>query len=170
MAVAVNTRIALSPLIDALKAMPRLNRKSKYHKIAKAAADIFDVVHNLSEYAEKYNVDWREWKEGFEAIVEAFVRPEFRDKLYAILETVEERVKEKLREEFERHFEEYMRKVKRYVPAYVKVLDFLIDNPEYLELYERSPMEAYRRVAERTGLSWRTVRDSFWMLRRSGLL
>ena len=54
----------------------------------------------------------------------------------------------------------------RWRPAYSRVAEYLVEHPEELEeISKMRPMAAYRYLAEKLKISWRTVRDAFWALR-----
>jgi hypothetical protein len=159
-----NVELALRPLALRLKATRRV-KGSKPEKIAFRCMDIFGTVTDLRDYRVK-NEEWRDWKEGL-YIQTAFISPPFRERLLRIVEDVEGVVRDKVREEFT---DTFVRKAPRVYPVYLRVLDFLIDNPEYLALYEARPMEAYREIAKELGISWRSVRDGFWAMRGAGIV
>ena len=159
-----NVALALRPLAVRLKALRRV-KGSKYHKIATRAADIFDVVTDLRDYRSK-SEEWRDWKEGL-YLQMTFVAPPFRARLERIVEGIDTTVREHVKAEFTDIFS---RRAPRVAPSYIRVLHFLVDNPEFITFYERSPTEAYRKIGEELGLSWRTVRDAFWAIRGAGLI
>jgi len=58
----------------------------------------------------------------------------------------------------------------RWRPAYSKVAEYLIEHPKELEeISKMRPMEAYRYLASKLKISWRTVRDAFWAFRYGGI-
>jgi hypothetical protein len=143
----------------------RRSKGSKYDKVAVRAMDIFNVVTDLKDYRLK-SEDWRDWKEGL-YLQMAFITPPLRARLEGIVEDVDTAVREYVKAEFT---DVLSRRAPRTYPVYVRVLHFLIDNPEYIALYEARPMESYREIAKELGISWRSVRDSFWAFRRAGLV
>jgi len=159
-----NVELALRPLAIRLRATRR-SKGSKYDKIAFRCMDIYGTVTDLRDYRLK-SEEWRDWKEGL-YLQTAFISPPFRERLLRVVEDVEVTVRDKVREEFRDIF---MRKAPRVYPVYLRVLDYLVDNPEYLALYEARPMEAYREIAKELGISWRSVRDSFWAMRGAGIV
>lgn len=159
-----NVELALRPLAIRLKTLKRV-KGSKYHKITLRAMDIFGTVTDLRDYLLKTS-EWRDWKEGL-YLQMSFIAPPFRARLERIVEDIDTTVREHVKAEFT---DVFSRKAPRVYPVYIKVLHFLIDNPEYLTLYERSPMEAYRVIAKELNISWRSVRDSFWAMRGAGIV
>ena len=54
----------------------------------------------------------------------------------------------------------------RWRPVYSRIAEYLVEHPEELEeISKMRPMQAYRYLAEKLKISWRTVRDAFWAFR-----
>ena len=140
---------------------------SKYMHIAMRCADIFKAVTDLLDYAEKYAV-WDTFKVDVLAGLATAPLESIR-KMERVMLKIESRVKERLYEAGVKA----MRERARWRPVFGEVLRFLIDNPDWVVAYYRAierPHAIYRDIAFRLGVSFASVRDAFWSMRRAGLL
>jgi predicted transcriptional regulator len=140
---------------------------SKYMHIAERCADIFETVTDLHDYAEKYAV-WDTFKMDVLAGLTTASMESIK-KMERVMLTIEDRVKRRLHETGVKAMKERA----RWRPVFGEVLRFLIDNPDYVVAYYRAierPHTIYRDIAFRLGISFASVRDAFWSMRRAGLL
>jgi len=142
-----------------------MGKKSDYKKLldsltSYSGIDRVRTIEDLHEAIEKIH-------EYLEGVPWNYMKPENRRKLEGIIDEYVENLVSEKKEYIIKYWREH---TPRYRPSYEKVLEYILDHPEYYTLYMESPMKAYREIAQITGYSWRTVRDAFWSFRRAGIL
>lgn len=139
--------------------------KSDYKKLLDSLTSYSEIdrVRTIEDYYRSLSRIY----EYIDGVPWGYMKPENRRKLESLLESYIDALKEQGKEYVINYWKE---RTPRYRPSYEKILEYILDHPEYHTLYMESPMKAYREIAKETGYSWRTVRDALWSFRRAGIL
>jgi len=146
--------------------------------MGKKKSDYTKLLDSLGSYSGIEEVETLEqWLEAREKAIEYIMgipfehmTPEGYSKIDSLLDQWLYEKKEQIKDLFIARLTEFMRFRKRYKPSYIKVLEFLIDHPEWIDKYHEAKLRTYREIAEILGYKYSTVRDAFSYIRQAGLL